>query len=271
MADALLKVEQLRKVFPGRHGQADLVAVDDVSFDLLEGESLAIVGESGSGKTTVARTVVGLEQPTSGRVLIAGRQRAGNGNRSAERRRRAKEVQMVFQDPYLSLDRRQSVQDGLLEIIDLHFNLTDAERRGRLEELIDQVGFDARKAAAKPTALSGGERQRVSIAQALAARPQVLILDEAVAALDVSIQAQILNLLADIRAATGVSYLFISHDLSVVRRISDRVVVMRSGKVIERGPTATVFEEPADAYTRRLLDCIPRPGWKPSRRNEVVV
>ena len=269
MAEALLEIGELRKVFPGHHGAEDLVAVDGVSFELLEGESVAVVGESGSGKTTVARMIVGLERATSGRLVVCGRERGGRRARPGERQRRGRDVQMVFQDPYLSLDRRQSVESGILEILDLHFRLTESERGARLAELIDQVGFDRRKAAAKPARLSGGERQRVSIARALAARPRLVILDEAVAALDVSIQAQILNLLADIRQQTNVSYLFVSHDLAVVRQVSDRVLVMRDGQIVERGATETVFRQPGEEYTRSLLECAPRPGWKPKRRIRV--
>jgi peptide/nickel transport system ATP-binding protein len=262
----LLQVGQLRKVFPGRGRAEDLVAVDGISFELFEGESIAVVGESGSGKTTLARIAVGLERPSSGRLVVCGHDWSQRGPRRRERRQRGRDVQMVFQDPYLSLDRRQTVEGGILEILDLHFRFTEGERSARLAELIDQVGFDARKAAAKPAKLSGGERQRVSIARALAAQPRLLILDEAVAALDVSIQAQILNLLTEIREQTDVSYLFVSHDLAVVRQVSNRVLVMHRGRIVERGATESVFLRPSEEYTRSLLECAPRQGWKPQRR-----
>ncbi len=244
-----------------------LVAVDDVSFSVSPGQSLAVVGESGSGKTTVARMVVGLERPTSGTIMVSGRERSWRHVSSRERRRRAREVQIVFQDPYSSLDPRMSVRASLDESLRLHFDWTRERRDERVAELLDQVGLDRRQANSLPKALSGGQRQRVAIARALASEPRVLICDEAVASLDVSIQAQILNLLSDIRDATGVSYLFISHDLAVVRQVSDAVLVMRRGRVIEAGPTASVLSEPSDAYTKQLRAAIPRPGWKPTPSN----
>ncbi|WP_033818635.1 ABC transporter ATP-binding protein [Kitasatospora sp. MBT63] len=238
-------------------------AVDDVTFTLAEGRSLGIVGESGSGKTTTARIIVGLESADSGRVLVHRRDRTerGRGRGRARRLARAREVQMVFQDPYLSLDPRMPVGTVLRETLRLHFPGTDHERR--ITELLDQVGLGSREAAALPRQLSGGQRQRVAIARALAVEPAVLVLDEAVAALDVSVQAQILNLLSDIRTETGIGYLFITHDLGVVRCVTDEVVVMRQGKIVESGPTAEVLARPRHPYTRLLLDSVPRPGWDP--------
>ncbi|MEV6204184.1 ATP-binding cassette domain-containing protein [Streptomyces sp. NPDC051771] len=236
-------------------------AVDDVSFVLPEGGSLGIVGESGSGKTTTARIVVGLERADAGDVRIRGRARAGGRGR-ARRLARAREVQMVFQDPYLSLDPRTSVEQVLRETLGLHFPGTDHDRRVR--ELLDQVGLGTRAADARPRQLSGGQRQRVAIARALAVEPAVLVLDEAVAALDVSVQAQILNLLADIREQTRIGYLFITHDLGVVRCVTDDVIVMRRGRVVEAGRTAEVLAAPGHPYTRLLLDSVPRPGWDPA-------
>lgn len=241
-----------------------VVAVDDVSFAVAPGRSLAIVGESGSGKTTVARMIVGLEHPTAGHIFAAGRERTGRHVASRERKRRAREVQIVFQDPYSSLDPRMSVRTCLDEALKLHFDQSEDDRAQRVDELLDQVGLDKRQAAARPRALSGGQRQRVAIARALASKPRLLICDEAVASLDVSIQAQVLNLLSDIREQTGVSYLFISHDLAVVRQVSDDVVVMKNGRIIEKGPTEEVLESPQEPYTKRLLAAIPREGWRPS-------
>ena len=263
----ILTVHQLRKVFPvrGSRPHRDLVAVDDVSFSLERGGSLAIVGESGSGKSTIARMIVGLLRPTAGQITIADRDCSVPGRNSRERRRRGRIVQIVFQDPYTSLDRRQSVQDCLAEVIRLHTGRGSEAVRRRILELADVVQLDARQLRALPTALSGGQRQRVAIARALAAEPEVLILDEAVSALDVSIQAQVLNLLADIRETTAVSYLFISHDLAVVRQVSERAVVMSQGRVVEAGPTVAIMESPQETYTRRLLDSVPRPGWRPRR------
>jgi oligopeptide transport system ATP-binding protein len=249
-----------------RQVTTSLVAVADISFSVSPGQSLAVVGESGSGKTTVARMIVGLERPTSGRILVGGRERTWRRVSAAERRRRAREVQIVFQDPYSSLDPRMTVRACLDEVLTLHFDWERERREARVEELLSQVGLDRRQADALPRALSGGQRQRVAIARALASEPQLLICDEAVASLDVSIQAQILNLLSDIREQTGVSYLFISHDLAVVRQVSDDVIVMRRGVVVESGPTAQVLSQPHDPYTQRLLAAVPRPGWRPTSR-----
>ncbi|MFE7331887.1 ABC transporter ATP-binding protein [Streptomyces sp. NPDC057565] len=259
MPENVLVVRGLKRTFGA------VRAVDDVSFTLLEGGSLGIVGESGSGKTTTARIVVGLEQADDGKVLVRGRSRTGR-DRSADRGRsrrlaRAREVQMVFQDPYLSLDPRTSVEAALRETLRLHF--PDRDPAQRIRELLDQVGLGTRAADALPRQLSGGQRQRVAIARALAVEPAVLVLDEAVAALDVSVQAQILNLLADIREQTAVGYLFITHDLGVVRCVTDEIVVMRHGAVVEAGPTAEVLAAPQHPYTRLLLESVPRPGWDP--------
>ncbi len=250
---------------PGGRGHADVVAVDDVSFRVAPGGALAIVGESGSGKTTTARMIMGLEQPTSGRIHIGGIERGRGRLRSKARRRYGRAIQIVFQDPFSSLDPRQRVRDAIGEVVRLHFDLSHAERDARVLELLDQVGLDERHARALPRALSGGQQQRVAIARALASEPKVLILDEAVASLDVSIQAQVLNLLADIREQTGVTYLFISHDLAVVRQVSDEAVVMRRGEIVERGATAQVLDDPQHPYTQTLLKAVPRQGWKPVR------
>jgi ABC-type glutathione transport system ATPase component len=263
-----VQVEGLRKVFPSRgRGGHDVVAVEEITFDLARGGSLAVVGESGSGKTTLARMVLGLERPTSGRIVLDGIDRTEPPRSAAARRERARDIQIVFQDPYRSLDPRQSAVRCIDEVLRVHGIGQAAERRGRIAELMDVVGLDERQATAVPRALSGGQRQRVAIARALAVKPAVLVLDEAVAALDVSIQAQMLNLLADVRAETGVTYLLISHDLAVVRQVTDEIVVMRQGRVVERGRTANVLDNPRNAYTRLLLDSVPRPGWKPVRRS----
>jgi oligopeptide transport system ATP-binding protein len=240
------------------------VAVDDVSFSVPSGQSLAIVGESGSGKTTVARMIVGLERPTAGRIAVSGREHSSRHVSSRERKRRAREAQIIFQDPYSSLDPRQTLRKCLDEILQLHFDWDKHRRDARVEALLEQVGLDRRQADALPRALSGGQRQRAAIARALACEPQVLICDEAVASLDVSIQAQVLNLMSDIREETGVTYLFISHDLAVVRQVSDDILVMRKGRVVETGPTEQVLESPQHPYTKQLLAAIPRAGWRPT-------
>ena len=264
VATPVLETHGLTKRF------GDLVAVDDVSFSLAAGGSLAIVGESGSGKTTVARMIVGLERPTAGTILSNGVDRSAPARAAAERKRRGREIQIVFQDPYSSLDPRQSALNGLDEILRLHHSWDAERRRLRAVELLGLVGLDTRQGNALPHDLSGGQRQRVAIARALAAEPRVLILDESVAALDVSIQAQVLNLLMDIRDETEVSYVLISHDLAVVRQLTEDVVVMRRGAVVERGRTADVLSNPSEPYTRLLRDSVPRQGWKPSRRAVAV-
>src|SRR5215475_12774407 len=257
---AALEVAGLRKEF------GPLVAVDDVSFAIPEAGSLAIVGESGSGKTTVARMIVGLEQPTRGTISACGQDRSRPARSAGDRRRRGGEVQIVFQDPYTSLDPRQSAEASIDEVLRKHHRWPAGQRRARIAELIGLVGLDARQSRALPRALSGGQRQRVAIARALAAEPRVLILDESVAALDVSIQAQVLNLLADIRDETRVSYILISHDLAVVRQLTEQAIVLHRGTVVERGPTARILDDPQHPYTRRLRASVPRPGWKPRSR-----
>jgi oligopeptide transport system ATP-binding protein len=262
---SVVEVTGLRKAF--RLDHKDFVAVDDVSFDVLRGECLGLVGESGSGKTTVAKLLLGIERPDAGSISVNGRTRSHGATKARERRRLAREMQIVFQDPYTSLDPRQTAHQTVMEVLRLHFReLTSAQREKRAGELLDSVGLDARRRHALPINLSGGQRQRIGIARALAAEPDVIILDEAVSGLDVSIQAQILNLLADLQADTGMSYIFISHDLSVIRQLADRVIVMRNGAIVERGRTAEVFDDPQHPYTRMLRAAAPRPGWRPERR-----
>lgn len=256
----VLEVQGLRKSF------GDLVAVDDVSFTLPPAGSLAIVGESGSGKTTIARMIVGLERATAGQIAACGNDRSQPARSARDRRWRGREVQIVFQDPYTSLDPRQNARQAIEEILRLHHSLSAELRHSRVDELVDLVGLDDRQARALPGALSGGQRQRVAIARALSAEPRVLILDESVAALDVSIQAQVLNLLADIRDRTGVSYVLISHDLAVVRQLTEETIVLHRGCVVERGKTAAILDDPQDEYTRLLRASVPHPGWKPMRR-----
>ncbi|MFJ1754679.1 ABC transporter ATP-binding protein [Kitasatospora sp. NPDC088134] len=250
-----LVVEGLRKCFGER------TVVDGVSFALAPGGALGVVGESGCGKSTTARMLVGLEHPDAGTVALDGADRLVRPRGRTARLAHARGIQLVFQDPYLSLDPRIPVGAAVEEVLRLH----GGDGKGRVAELLDQVGLGTREAAALPRALSGGQRQRVAIARALAARPRVLILDEAVAALDVSIQAQILDLLAGIRREHGIALLFVSHDLAVVRHVTEQLVVLRQGRVVESGPTATVLTDPRHAYTRLLLDSVPHRGWDPDR------
>ncbi|TGN66956.1 ABC transporter ATP-binding protein [Nocardioides eburneiflavus] len=266
----VLVVEGLTKAYQSR-GREPVVAASEVSFELRSGGSLGIVGESGSGKTTTAKMLIGLEKPTSGRILLNGVDHTDPPKRVRDWRSRGRQIQMVFQDPFTSLDRRQRVRDCLLEVVRIHGS-DSGNARARVDELAEMVGLDQRQLRAMPRALSGGQRQRVAIARALAAEPRIVILDEAVSALDVSIQAQILNLLADIREQTGVSYLFISHDLAVIRQLTDDTIVMRDGLVVERGTTADVLDRPTHAYTQLLRDSVPRPGWRPpaTRQPELV-
>ncbi|MDH6197345.1 oligopeptide transport system ATP-binding protein [Mycobacterium frederiksbergense] len=272
MSEPVLSISALRKTFAIRNGRRaeDFVAVDDVSFSIDEGRSLAVVGESGSGKSTCARIVVGLETPTSGSVTVCGT--AVDADIShAGRRALARKVQMVFQDPYSSLDPRQRIGDALEEVIHLHTDLNRTAAAARARELLSLVGLDDKRYADHPRTLSGGQRQRVAIARALAPGPRVLVLDEPVAALDVSIQAQILQVLQDVRAATGVALLFITHDLAVAEFMCDDVVVMRSGRIVESGPIRDVLRAPEHPYTQALLTAVPRRGWKPTRRDHSVI
>jgi ABC-type glutathione transport system ATPase component len=260
--EPVLVVSGLRKVFGAQ------VAVDDMSFALLPGKSIAIVGESGSGKTTVARMIVGLEKPTAGTIVACGRDRSRPARRGAERKMRGREVQIVFQDPYSSLDPRQTGAALVDEVLRVHHGGDAATRRRRVTELAELVGLDVRQMNAMPKALSGGQRQRVAIARALATDPRVLILDESVAALDVSIQAQVLNVLADIRDQRGISYVLISHDLAVVRQLTEEAVVMQRGIVVEQGRTSDILDNPRHPYTQMLRASVPGPGWKPQRMRE---
>jgi peptide/nickel transport system ATP-binding protein len=265
---ALLEAENLRKVYRvpgGKLETADLVAVGGLSFQVQAGGSLAIVGESGSGKTTTARLIAGLESPTSGAIRVAGEARKPLPWARGERARYARQVQMVYQDPFTSLDPSQTIESCLDEVLRCHFGRNREARSSRISELLAQCGLDDRHRHRRPRSLSGGERQRAAIARALAAGPQVLILDEAVSSLDVSIQAQILNLLASLRSALGLTYVFISHDLGVVRQVSDECIVMHRGAAVESGRTDDVLSAPTADYTRQLLDAIPRPGWVPKR------
>ncbi len=258
--DDVITVQNLSKVFrlPGSSPfrKTDFLAVDDVSFSLRRGTTTAIVGESGSGKSTVARMVLGLLEPTSGTVTFDGVDVSDIGSR-ADKLALRRRMQPVFQNPYASLDPMYSVYRSIEEPLRTHDIGSSKEREARVRDLLEKVSLPASVMRRFPNELSGGQRQRVAIARALALEPEVVICDEAVSALDVLVQAQILTLLNDLQAELGLSYLFITHDLAVVRQIADDVLVMQNGKVVEAAPVETVFESPREDYTRALLDAIP--------------
>lgn len=251
-----VEVNELRKVF--NKGPREVVALSGVSIEVGANESVALVGESGSGKSTLARSLVGLERPTSGEIFIDGVPAADWSSLSrVDRRRLQGDIQMVFQDPYASLNPMRTIGSVIAEAVTV-----DGRRRThvreRVAELLQTVGLPPGYAARKPSALSGGERQRVAIARALAVEPRMLVCDEPVSALDMSVRAQILNLFAELRREHGIGYLFITHDLSMLRQVADRAYVMHRGRIVESGPVAQILENPRDPYTVKLLGSIPR-------------
>jgi peptide/nickel transport system ATP-binding protein len=265
----LLKASGLGKRYIGPDQQSRQV-VDDVSFELRAGRTLGIVGESGSGKTTVARIVLGLLEPDAGQVQFLGHAWAGAGaDRVAEKDRRVhrRDISVIYQDPLSSFDPRWSLGQILADALDVA-GVAASQQPARIRELLEQVRLPAELASRRPLQLSGGQRQRVAIARAIASNPKVIICDEPVSALDVSVQAQVLDLLADLQASLGLAYLFISHDLGVIRHVSDEVLVMRRGQVVESAPVEELFEHPKHAYTQRLLGAVPR---LPGADSELVV
>lgn len=262
--EPLLEVTDLKKHFPVRRGamqrrKGSVRAVDGVSFRLDRGETLGLVGESGSGKTTVARAVLCLTPPTAGRIVFDGTDLTAAT--AAQLRTLRPRMQMIFQDSYSSLNPRLSVGRSIAEPLLRHTRLSRAGRGARVGELMSIVGLDPGLAARMPHEFSGGQRQRVGIARALALRPDLVVCDEPISSLDISIQAQIVNLLADIQEQFGLTYLFISHDLRMVRHLCGRVAVMHRGKIVETALTETLFRKPEHPYTRALLSAVPRrPG-----------
>ena len=269
---AILEVRHLVKEF-GRRGtllrRGSIVrAVDDVSFSIDEGETFGLVGESGSGKTTTGRCILRLIEPTSGEVRFKGEDvLAFSSSRLRQARR---DMQIVFQDPYSSLNPRMRAGSIVEEPLIIHRMGSKAERRARVSELFELVGLDPGQAARYPHQFSGGQRQRIGLARALALNPSLVIADEPVSALDVSIQAQVINLLMDLQQRLKLTYLFIAHDLRLVRHICDRVAVMYLGKIVEMGPTERLFDAPAHPYTRALLSAIPVPDPKAARQRIVL-
>jgi len=258
---SLLEVKNLKVHFPVKPGifrrhHESVKAVDDVSFQLAPGETLGLVGESGCGKSTLGRAIMRLVEPTSGEILLAGE----NITRmtGAELRSRRRKFQMIFQDPFGSLNPRLTVEDIVGEALDIH-GLTDSPttRRKRIAELLQAVGLDAAYAQRYPHEFSGGQRQRIGIARALAVEPELIICDEPVSALDVSVQAQIINLLRDLQQQRGLAYLFIAHDLAVVEHISHRVLVMYLGKIVESAEASDIIRSPQHPYTQALISAVP--------------
>jgi peptide/nickel transport system ATP-binding protein len=265
----MITAEKLGKSFPlgGWFNRHALHAVRDVSLSVARGETLGLVGESGSGKSTVGRLMLGLLPATTGRVLFEGQDlRAANGAQMRTLRRR---LQLVFQDPYASLDPRRTVGAQIADALVIHDLLRPAARPARVAALLDQVGLAPEHAARYPHQFSGGQRQRIGIARALASGPDFLVADEPVSALDVSVQAQVLALLADLRARLGLAMLFISHDLPVVRHLCDRVAVMYLGRIMEEGPVRDVFANPRHPYTQALLSAAP--SLHPERRRRRLI
>ena len=267
MTDALLSAVGLTKRFNAPSGlfgpKRQVHAVEDVSFTIRKGEVLGLVGESGSGKTTVGRMVMGLIPPTAGAIVFDGQDIAGL-NRAAMLPYRQR-IQMVFQDPFASLNPRRKVGDLIAEGMEIHRIGTRAEQRAEVARLLDIVGLPADAADRFPHEFSGGQRQRIGIARALAVKPDMLVADEPVSALDVSVQAQVLNLLRDLQDEFGLAYVFISHDLGVVRFMADEVLVMKDGAVVEQAATRELLAAPRQDYTRRLLAAVPRmDAWRPA-------
>lgn len=258
----LLKVEGLKQHFPIKGGMLGrtvnhVKAVDGISFEVYEGETVSIVGESGCGKSTTGRAILRLEEPTAGTVKFEDVELTTLSKK--EMRKKRKDLQIIFQDPYASINPRQTVADILNEAMTIQNSVPADKRRKRIIELLETVGLNEYQADRYPHEFSGGQRQRIGIARALAVDPKLIICDEAVSALDVSIQAQVLNLLEELQEEYKLTYLFISHDLGVVRHISDRVIVMYLGKIVEIGDREEIFDRPKHPYTKALLSAIPVP------------
>jgi oligopeptide/dipeptide ABC transporter ATP-binding protein len=275
VTETILEVRDLVKYYPVTRGVlfkktiAHVQAVDGVSFDLHKGETLGVVGESGCGKSTLARVLMHLEKPTSGGVRFKGKDIYGLGGGDLRRLRR--NIQLVMQDPYTSLNPRMTVGDLVGEPFEIHPEVAPkASRRQKVQELLDVVGLNPEHINRYPHQFSGGQRQRIGIARALALRPEIIVCDEPVSALDVSIQAQVMNLLEKLQNEFQLSYIFIAHDLSVVRHLSDRVAVMYLGKIVEVGSEDEIYERPTHPYTQALLSAVPVPN-PASRQQKAII
>jgi oligopeptide transport system ATP-binding protein len=270
----LVEADDLKVHFPIRSGifkavKGTVKAVDGVTFEIRRGETLGLVGESGCGKSTIGRALIRLRDATAGRVYFDG---VDLGSLKAEDlRKMRRRMQIIFQDPYGSLDPRMTVESIIAEPLDTHSLVKKGEKRGRIAELLRMVGLDPKYLLRYPHEFSGGQRQRIGVARALAVEPELIVCDEPISALDVSIQAQVLNLLVDLRERLGLTYLFVAHDLSVVRHISDRVAVMYLGKIVEIGPPEQLYTAPGHPYTRALLSAIPVPDPNAERKRRRVI
>jgi len=267
--DRLIEVQDLKKYYPVTAGLlarqvAEVKAVDGVSFCIMEGKTLGLVGESGCGKSTLGRILLRLEEPTAGKVLYEGNDIMTWDKRQLKEMR--KEVQMIFQDPQSSLDPRMTIGDSIGEALLIHGMKNERERLERVEELLKQVGLEPEYAIRYPHEFSGGQKQRIGIARALAVNPKLIVADEPVSALDVSVQAQILNLTMDLQREFGLAYLFIAHDLSVIGHVSDRIAVMYLGKIVELADKIELFNHPLHPYTEALLSAIPIPDPHQKRK-----
>jgi peptide/nickel transport system ATP-binding protein len=266
-ATALLELDGVAKRFRTRDGKGVVVAVDGVSLAIRPGETLGIVGESGSGKSTLGRLMLRLIEPDEGTVRFAGEDLLALG--PARLRQRRRDMQLIFQDPYASLDPRCTVGDSIAEPLVVHRVGDAASRRRKVADLLELVGLEPDAGSRYPHEFSGGQRQRIGIARAIALEPKLIVADEPVSALDVSIQSQVLNLLADLKARLGLSYVFISHDLAVVEHISDRVAVMYLGRIVELAEKRRLYDRPAHPYTEALISAIPEPD--PERRRQRII
>jgi len=274
-SDNILEVRGLKKYFPIKAGLlqrhvGDVKAVDDLNFYIKKGETLGLVGESGCGKSTTGRTIIRLYEPTEGNIIFKGRDIATMSENELRKTVR-KDIQMVFQDPFATLNPRKTLRSILKEPYNTHNLFTKKEREEKVQELLAKVGLDPSFINRYPHEFSGGQRQRIGIARALALNPELIIADEAVSALDVSIQAQIINLMQDLQKEMGLSYIFISHDLSVVRHISDRVGVMYLGRMMELATKQDLYSEPLHPYTQALLSAVPSTRRKGQVKRERIV
>ncbi len=274
LGESLVEAENLKVYFPIYAGilqrkVGDVRAVDDITFQIRRGETLGLVGESGCGKSTTGRALIRLREATGGRVKFDGQDLSAMSRQELRRMRRR--MQIIFQDPYSSLNPRMTVGSIVAEPIETHNLARGSEKSERVRELLRLVGLNPQFTNRYPHEFSGGQRQRIGVARALAVEPEFIVCDEPISALDVSIQAQVMNLLVDLREEFGLTYLFIAHDLSAVRHISDRVGVMYLGKIAEIGPPSAIYEQPGHPYTRALLSAVPIPNPKAERRRKRVI